>query len=313
MAIYTLTLNPAIDLETTVPVMAPGDKLRCGDPVRDPGGGGINVARAITQLGGAATAVVAMQGAEATALGALLAAQNLPYIAVPAPGPMRQNLSVQETQTGRQFRFIFPGPAWGAGDVARVQEAMRALIGAGDWVVVSGSVPPGFGAAPFGDLVRALVGQGAQVVVDTSGAGLADLVQKPPGLALLRVDQAEAEALATRALPQIADSADFAAGLVAQGVARVVIIGRGAQGSVLVAPKARWFAPTAPVAVVSRTGAGDSFVAGAVLAMAKGADLDVVLQSGCAAASAAVTTPATQLCNAATALALLPACAARPV
>ncbi len=63
MAILTVTLNPALDLETTTPEIVPGEKLRCTEPARDPGGGGINVARAIVQLGGAATALVAAGGA----------------------------------------------------------------------------------------------------------------------------------------------------------------------------------------------------------------------------------------------------------
>jgi len=313
MAILTVTLNPAIDLETTTPEVVPGEKLRCVDPVRDPGGGGINVARAVVQLGGAATALVAAGGASGAALEAMLAARGVPVGRLPAPGEMRQNLSVIEAATGRQFRFIFPGPAWAAADLDAVSTALADRVAAGDWVVLSGSLPSGLSPGAYADLARCLAGQGAHVVADTSGAALSALAEAGAGLALLRIDREEAEALAGRALPTARDSADFAAELVARGAADMVILARGAEGSVLAAPSGRWIAPAADVPVVSRTGAGDSFVAGTVLALSRDAALPEALQRGVAAASAAVTTPGTDLCTAATTDALLALCLPRPV
>jgi 6-phosphofructokinase 2 len=313
MAILTVTLNPAIDLETTTPELLPGEKLRCREPLRDPGGGGINVARAIIQLGGAATALVAASGAEATALVEMLAGCGVSVECLPAPGAVRQNLSVIEERTGHQFRFIFPGPAWNSGDQVTVSQAITNRAGPGDWLVLSGSLPPGFSADALAALVRRLSGQGVEVMADTSGAALKALAEGKTGLAVLRMDAAEAEALAGRALPMAADSAALATALVEQGAARVVIIARGAEGSVLASAEGRWFAPAADVEVVSRTGAGDSFVAGAVLALARGLPLPEVLSHGCAAASAAVTTPATRLCEAVTMQALLPSSAARAI
>jgi 6-phosphofructokinase 2 len=313
MAILTVTLNPAIDLETTTAEVVPGEKLRCADPARDVGGGGINVARAVVQLGGQATALVAAGGAIGAGLEAMLTARGVPVERLPAPGETRENLSVIETATGRQFRFIFPGPTWGPEDLAAVSGALAARAAAGDWVVLSGSLPPGVPAEAVVDLARLLAGQGARVAADTSGAALAALASATQGLALLRMDFEESQVLAGRALSTAADSADFAADLVAQGVADIVILARGAEGSVLAAREGRWCAPAADVKVVSRTGAGDSFVAGAVLALSRGQPLPEVLQQGCAAASAAVTTPGTELCDAVTVEALLDQSVARPI
>ncbi|PWK62574.1 1-phosphofructokinase family hexose kinase [Roseicyclus mahoneyensis] len=313
MSILTVTFNPALDLETTTPEVMPGEKLRCTDPARDPGGGGINVARAIVQLGGEATALVAAGGAGGDALERMLAAHDVPVLRLPAPGEMRQNLSVIETTTGRQFRFIFPGPTWTPEDMTAATEALSTHCAPGDWVVLSGSLPPGVSPGALVDLVRRLTGQGAKVVADTSGAGLVALAGARTGMALLRVDFEESVALAGRALQTAADSAAFAADLVAQGAADVVIVARGAEGSVLASFEGWWMAPAARVPVVSRTGAGDSFVAGAVLALSRGLPLPEVLSHGCAAASAAVTTPATELCDAAMVQALLPQSLARPV
>lgn len=311
MAILTVTLNPALDLETTVPQLLPGEKLRCAEPSRDPGGGGLNVARAVVQLGGAAVALVAAGGPAGAALAEMLAARGVPVERLPAPGELRQNLSVIEGATGRQYRFIFPGPSWSAGDIASTRAALTERVAAGDWVVLSGSLPPGMPPEALVALARSLADRGARVVADTSGAAAAALAGARTGLALMRLDFEESEALAGRPLPDTQSSAAYAAELVSAGAAEIVILARGAEGSVLAAAEGQWAAPAAEVPVVSRTGAGDSFVAGAVLALSRCLPLAEALSHGCAAASAAVTTPATDLCDRDTVARLLPQSVAR--
>ena len=313
MSILTVTLNPALDLETETPRVAPGEKLRCTDPSRDPGGGGLNVARAVTQLGGEAVALVAAGGPAGASLEQMLSGRGVPVERLPAPGDMRQNLSVIEGASGRQFRFIFPGPAWSAADFGAVQAALRDRAAAGDWVVLSGSLPPGVTPEAQVGLVRALSAQGARVVADTSGPALSALAGARAGLAALRIDFEESAALAGRALPRAEDSVAFAAELVRAGAADIVILARGAEGSVLVTGTESWAAPAADVPVVSRTGAGDSFVAGTVLALSRGLPLPEVLSHGCASASAAVTTAATGLCSREVREKLLPESRARRV
>jgi len=301
MAILTVTLNPALDLETRTPHLKASEKLRCTDPTRDPGGGGLNVARAIRQLGGEAVALAAAGGLAGVALQQMMAERDTPTELLPAPGDLRQNLSVIETDTGRQYRFIFPGPSWSETDFTQARIALERRVSAGDWVVFSGSLPPGVQPEWLVDLMTGLARAGGRVVLDTSGAALRAAVAHPAlGLAVLRIDGPEAETLSGQTFPTARDSADFAADLVSRGVASIVICGRGAEGSVLVTAQERWHAPVADVPVVSRTGAGDSFVAGAVLALSREMTLAGVLQHGCASASAACTTPATELCDSAT-------------
>lgn len=313
MTILTVTLNPALDLETETPHLAPGDKLRCLEPRRDPGGGGINVARAIHLLGGDATAVLAAGGATGTAIADQLRARDVPLALLPAPGETRSNLSVIEAQTGRQYRFIFPGPTWAASDVTAASTALEALVVPGDFVVLSGSLPPGMAPQDFVALARTLSTAGAHVIADTSGAALSALAAEACGLRVLRMDSKEAEELSGRALPERADSAAMAADLVAAGAAEIVIVARGTDGSVLITKDGRWFAPAVKVEVASLTGAGDSFVAGAVLALSRGQAMDEVLQWGAAAASAAVTTAATELCDPGAFKDILPRSAAHPI
>ena len=75
--IITITLNPAIDKSTTVEKLIPEKKLNCKLPVYEPGGGGINVARAIKKLGGNATAFYLAGGYSGIRLTELLAEESI--------------------------------------------------------------------------------------------------------------------------------------------------------------------------------------------------------------------------------------------
>ena len=305
--IVTLTLNPALDLASDLVALIPDTKLRCTAPSLDPGGGGLNVSRAIAALGGESLALVALGGLTGDRLAGLIRDEGVPFLSMTAPGESRQSLTVTETSTGRQYRFMLPGPIWSAQDQERVFALLRASARPGAFGVISGSQPPGVPVDFPASLAQAM--PGLQVVLDTSGPALAQAVAHPiPNLVILRMDGDEAETLAGRRLLSRSDTADFAAGLVARGVAQMVVVARGADGSVLVDKDRRIFAKAAKVKVKSTVGAGDSFVAGLVLSLAKGEPPETALASGAAAASAAVMSDATQLCKKADVLRLLPEC-----
>lgn len=310
--ILTLTLNPALDMATTVAELVPGDKLRCAEPVLDPGGGGLNVSRAIRALGGDSLALVALGGLTGDRLAGLIRAEGVTFLALLGPGETRQSLTVTEAATGRQFRFMMPGPTWGAAERARVFTLLAATARPGGLSVISGSQPPGV-PADFPAQLAASMPE-SRVVLDTSGPALAQAVADPiPGLEVLRMDGAEAEGLAGRPLPGLTDTADFARSLVARGVARRIIVARGAEGNLAASDAGCLFAPAPRVKVRSTVGAGDSFVAAFVLALARGQDDGQALAMGSAAAGAAVMTDATGLCRAEDVMRLLPECAARPI
>ena len=294
--ILTLTLNPALDMATDVPRMIPDEKLRCSEPKLDPGGGGLNVSRAIHALGGESLALVALGGLTGDRLAELIRREGVMFLGITGPGETRQSLTVNEAASGKQFRFMLPGPQWGEEDQARVFTLLRAAGKAGAFSVISGSQPPGV-PVNFPALLAAAM-SGMRVVMDTSGAALTEAVTHPiPDLEVLRMDGEEAEALAGRKLDTRADTADFAQSLVRKGVARKVIVARGADGSVLADATRRIFAKAPKVQVRSKVGAGDSFVGGYVLALAQGATEDAALSQGVASAAAAVMSEATELCR----------------
>lgn len=295
--ILTVTLNPALDIATAADAVRPGPKLRCDIPQVDPGGGGINVSRVIARLGGTSTAFVALGGATGERLAAALAAEGIAAHAYPSPGETRESLSVTDRATGGQYRFVLPGPVWTARQGKAVMSAIADAAPEGALVVLSGSLPPGLPDDLPARLTRSLDRKAARLVLDTSGTTLTRAAAPARPAHVLRMDEAEAEALAGGHLKTRGDSADFAEALVRRGAARIVIIARGADGSVLASEDERWFAKAAEVPVKSKVGAGDSFVAAFTLALANNRPLPRALQEGMAAASAAVMTEATDLCR----------------
>lgn len=296
--ILTVTLNPAFDMATSTDSLTPEVKLRCTAPQTDPGGGGINVARAIRLLGGQATALVAIGGATGAQLLQRLALEGVPTVAFQGPGETRQSLSVTETASGVQFRFVMPGPDWTEGDVTRALGSVQQSAGDGTLVVLSGSQPPGVAKEFPSMLAEHVGGRGARLIVDTSGPALHALARAPrQSIDTLRMDGAEAEELAGHPLPTREDSAGFAQSLVLKGVAQQVIVARGPDGSVLSGETKSWHCTGAPVEVISKVGAGDSFVGAYTLSRARGAAVKDALRYGVAAASAACMTEATRLCD----------------
>ncbi len=293
--ILTVTLNPALDLATSTPSVVPNRKLRCGPETAEPGGGGVNVARAITQLGGKARALVALGGPTGDALDSLLRDRGLEVLRIDAPGETRHSFAVTDEATGAQYRFVLTGPTWSADQLDHMLDQIDAQAAPDAYVVLSGSMPPG---AKPGFIPQVCAHLGARrVVVDTSGAHLEVQATGPkPAPHVLRMDSHEAQALSGLPLDSRDESAGFAETLRQRGAGETVIIARGADGSVMAAPNGQWHVTAANEGVVSAIGAGDSFVGGFVMGLADGLPPQESLRQGAAAASAAVLSEGTQLC-----------------
>lgn len=295
--ILTITLNPTVDVSTSARRVRTGHKVRCDVPLRAPGGGGVNVARAIRILGGEARAFSAVGGHMGRILLGLLEQEGVQVHPFEVQGETRESMAVIERKSGRQYRFVMPGPRWDAALVDASLAQIYAVIPKDGYVVLSGSNPPGVPDDFPARLRREIANTGARLIVDTSTKALHLLANTPTDPPyLLRMDKREAEGLAGRSLETIADLAEFAATLVARGVAQVIVMALGPKGSVLVTKDQNWHAASADVPVLSKVGAGDSFVGALTLALARGESPQSALQKGAAAASAAVMTDATHLC-----------------
>ncbi|MBW4706188.1 1-phosphofructokinase family hexose kinase [Roseobacter sp. YSTF-M11] len=308
-AILTITLNPAVDLATSVERVIAGPKLYCRAPRIDPGGGGVNVARAICRLGGSATALVAVGGASGDRLLRLLSAEAVPVHPVPVQGETRESLAVTDEHTGEQFRFSLPGQILRSEDADHLLNSIAAKAPPDGYVVLSGGVAPGLGDTFPNRVLKAIAPKTDRLIVDTSKSALARLIAEPSApVEILRLDHREAEQSAGHALPTVAHCIRFAEELMERGVARSIVTGRGGEGSILVTAGARYLCRTPQVPVVSKIGAGDAFVGALTLSLSRGEDPDVALQWGVAAASATMGTEGTELCDRTVVEALLPLC-----
>jgi 6-phosphofructokinase 2 len=302
MAILTVTVNPALDISTEVDHVESGGKLRCAPPRFDAGGGGVNVTRAIGKLGGASRAFIAIDGATGDMLKDLLQREGVDPICFATGKLTRQSLSVYEQSSGEQYRFVLPGPDWDAGMadamIAALTDALRNAVEPIRYVVASGSLPPGLPDGFYGDIAELAARHDARFVLDTSGAALSAIARgggHPPYVWIM--DQAEAEEIHGREIGGMDDLENFVRDLKRRNLAEIVVASLAEGGAVAISGSESVRVTPPKVDVLSKIGAGDSFVAGLVLKLANGAPLREACAYAVAAAASAVTTPATQLCD----------------
>ena len=141
--IVTLTINPAVDVSTSVRKMVPFTKMRCAEAHRDPGGGGINVARALTRLGLESTAIYPAGGATGQLLATLVEREGVRSIVIPAANDTREDLTIFDETTREQFRLVFPGAPLGDTEWQACLESLARVTPAPAFVIASGSLPAG--------------------------------------------------------------------------------------------------------------------------------------------------------------------------
>lgn len=292
MTIATLTLNPALDVTTCTEKVRPGHKLRCTAPRFDPGGGGINVARVVTHLGGRAMAVFPSGGPTGATIVSLLEEQRVPILPVPIAGTIRQSFTVDEGRPGDQYRFVLPGPELGTDEQARLLDALFGVADA-DHIVVSGSLPPGCDPAILKRIAERCHAAGVKLAIDTSGPALAAC--EGARAWLIKPSLREAADLLGREIAGAADEMAAAHALHDRGFAELVVISLAERGALLVGKDQELRLPAIPVEAKGTVGAGDSMVAAIILASAKGKGIEEALRYGIAAGTATLMTPATEL------------------
>lgn len=296
--ILTITLNSALDIAASVDTIVVGPKLRCEGGQIDAGGGGVNVSRVVQEMDADCKTFVATAGDTGNALVNRMKACGLDPVRFETAGETRQSISVFEESSGKQLRLVLPGPVWDKDDNERLMDHLSGLIEPDMIVVASGSLPPGVPDDFYVHLNKLVTSRSGRMVLDTSGTALDCAVEHVDApYAVLRMDRLEAEDLAKQTFETAQSMADYARGMVNNGVAETVIFARGDEGSVFVTSTERFLIRPPKVPVRSKVGAGDSFVGALVASMAKGYDLQTSGRLATGAASAAVQTEATDLCK----------------
>jgi 6-phosphofructokinase 2 len=292
--IITVTFNPVIDKSTTIPALIPDKKLRCAPPKFEPGGGGINVARAIRKLGGEATAIYLAGGYTGVFLNQLLQNEGVPIKPIEISRHTRENLIVVDTSTNQQYRFGMPGPDISEGEWKTCLRAIEAEPDL-DFIVASGSLSPGVPTDIYAQVATLAKKKGAKLIVDTSGEALQKAAVE--GVYLLKPNLAELSSLVGKEEIHAELVDDVARELIEKGQCDLVVTSMGPAGALLVTKDEVYTIIPPAVKRRSTVGAGDSMVAGMVLSLAKGWEPSEAARYGVAAGTAATLNPGTELCH----------------
>lgn len=287
--IVTLTLNPTVDIASDADAVQPIRKVRTRGESFDPGGGGVNVSRVLRELGAETLAVVLTGGVSGRLLEELLDQAGVPRRSVPIGGRTRISYTVHDLGSRLEYRFVPEGPTLVE---AEWQAALAVLEEVDcDWVVASGSLPPGPSEEFYLRAVRAAVQRGRNFVLDTSGGPLRAALGQ--GLALIKPSRGEFEALLGWSLetPEAQEAA--ALSVVRSGAAALVALTLGPEGALLAEPSGVLRLPALDVPALGAVGAGDSFLAAMVLALSRGESPREAFAWGMAAGAAAVIRPGT--------------------
>ena len=290
--IATLTLQPSLDVSYEVDTLQDDRKLHASRYRFDPGGNGINVARALHRLGLASHACVVAAGDLGSAMLRLLRGE-LPHVhAIRADGETRINATVEQRRPQSQYELIGQGPPLGEEALRRAARQLR-LRGAGGLAVLTGSPPRGRDASLYVAMARELRAQGTRVVLDMPGAELAQVLSA--GATLIKPNRWEFEQLVGRELPSLELLQREACALRQRSAVDVVCVSLGAQGALLACADGVWHGEAPRVELRSTVGAGDSMLAGLLAALACGAQAPQALRLGLACGSATAAQPGTEL------------------
>ncbi|MEI9803672.1 MAG: 1-phosphofructokinase family hexose kinase [Pseudolabrys sp.] len=302
--IVTLTINPSVDIFVNVDHVEPTRKLRCSAPNRNPGGGGINVARVVHRLGGDVAAIYPVGGALGRLLQRLVEREGIVSIVTPSHAETRENFTAFEEDSGEQFRFVLPGSALHRAEWEACVERLASLEHKPKFVVASGSLPPGVPNDFFVRVLQYAKRHGAKTIVDTAGPSLKAVLEE--GVTIIKPNLNELSEFIGKPLERDADRIAACRKLTADGHVEAVALTLGDQGALLVTADRAWRAQPIKIDVVSTVGAGDSFLGGMVAALAAGKTLEDAFRTAVAAGSAAVLRPGTDLCQEADVNRLLP-------
>lgn len=286
--IITLTVNPTIDKSTHLKGLVPEQKIRCEAPRYDAGGGGINVSKAISRLGGTSLALFTAGGFTGKLLEELINKEGISSKTIAVEAWTRENFIAVDDNTNSQYRFGFPGGKISSEEAQNILNSISNLDT--QFLVVSGSLNEGLSDDFYQEIAKKTK---AKLIVDTSGEALKKVLKT--GAFLIKPNVGELAKLVGREQLELNEINEAAKQIIADGGAEIVVVSLGPQGAALVTKDSYEYVPAPNVAKKSTVGAGDSMVGGMVWALSQNKSLKEVIRWGVACGSAATMNEGTQL------------------
>ena len=283
-----------MDKSISVTQLVPEKKLLCTGSKVEPGGGGINVSRAIHKLGGYSEAVYLSGGYTGKHFEELMDVEKIASVVLPMRGATRENFVVLDASANLQYRFGMQGPELSEQEWQQALDYIEKQTELA-YIVASGSLPPGVPVDIFGRLAIIAKQKKAKLIVDTSGEALQHAVKE--GLFLIKPNLGELSNLYGKEKMASEDVLNAARSIIAGGGCEVMVVSMGADGAMLITLDKQLLVKPPNVNIHSTVGAGDSMVGAMVLALSNDWSLEDVLYYGVAAGTAATLNSGTELCK----------------
>lgn len=298
--ILSIAINPAIDISSEADQVRHTHKTRTHNQQQHAGGGGINVARVIVELGGNCELLYLSGGATGELLETMLRPLGIRQHVLKIHDPVRVAYNVRELSTNLEYRFVPEGPLVSEQELAPIFAIIENSDA--DYVVASGSLPRGVSDDTYLHMARIAARKNMRFILDTSGEALRATLSNTK-VFLVKPSLGELESFVGRKLEH-ETAGEAALEIVKAGAAEHVAVTLGVDGAILVNADGITRVPAIEVAIQSAVGAGDSFVAAMTWSLAEGHEIGEAFRFGLAAGAATVMTSGTELCRRADVLAL---------
>ncbi len=299
--IYTVTFNPALDRTLHVESLVPGQSTRIRSEARFAGGKGIDVSRALREMGSDNVALGLVGGFDGKELEGRLLLSGVACRFTRIANETRTNIIIQDESNGTETALLARGPEV---EPPELMDFLEVLERSPDmnFLIISGSLPPGLTPEVYSRMITIGNERGARVVLDTAGEALRQSIRARPEV--IKPNRSELAELAGRELPDIRSMADYSMGLLDR--VKTVLVSMGADGMLMVTSGQVVYARPPKVTVKSTVGAGDCAVAGFVHGLAVGESNTEALRRAVATGTAATLNAGTGLCRCADVEAILP-------
>lgn len=290
--VVTLTVNPALDIYSTVDKIESEKKLRCSPATKDPGGGGVNVSRVLKRLGIDAQTIFTCGGHTGKLFQHLLSQEGIDQDVVEIEEDLRQNFAVNENSTGDLFRFGFPGAKLKQQEIKELLDKIKKIEGA-EFLVVSGSLSPDAPEDLYAQIAKIAKEKHLKLVVDSSGKAFAQAIKE--GAYLIKPNINELEDITGKKNGSEEQLKKILLEVLEEYPVTAIAMSMGPQGAYLATEGEVHHFPAPQIKAQSSIGAGDSMVAGMVYRLSLGKDLKDAVRFGIACGSATIKSPGTQL------------------
>ena len=296
MNIVTLTMCAVLEKSTTAKFIAPGKKILCRQPAFKPGGGGINVSRAMKRLGVDSTACFMADESNAQLMMDFFDAESIKYILLSSDKPPVERLVIKDETTKQQYIFDIPLEKIGKEFSEKALKLIGNVLSEADYIVVSGGLPPGVPSDFYAHVASVANKQNVKMILDTSGKPLLKAFEQK--LYMIKTNLNEIASAVGKKILTGMELENVVIKLLKEKKCEIIVVSMSSKGAMMAVEgdDIEYIVPPV-VDEVSPAGAGDSMTAGIMAGFSKGWSPPQAVRYGVAAGTAATMKPGSELCN----------------